>query len=165
MGLGIDASPLDGSQLRIAVVVARWNAEVVEPLLAGALAELRTCGVSDYGVHRVPGAFELPLAAKWLGESESVDAIVALGAVVRGDTPHFEYVAGQCAQGIAQVALQTGRPVIFGVLTTNTLEQALLRANPAGENKGGEAVRAAIEMALLRKRLVNSGNALTKDTP
>ncbi len=104
-------------------------------------------------VARVPGAFELPVVARWLAESGRYEAIVALGCVIRGDTAHFEYVAGECARGLQNVSVETGMPVAFGVLTTETVEQAVQRAAPGGSNKGGEAMETALEMADLCVKL------------
>ena len=140
---------------RVAVVAARFNDFIVASLLKGAAAAWAARGgaAADLRVLRVPGAFELPLVAKKLGASGRYDAIVALGCVIRGDTPHFDYVAGECARGIRQAALETGVPVIFGVLTVETVEQALERAATNAGNKGGEAMEAALEMASLLGQL------------
>jgi len=140
--------------LRIACVAARFNDFVVEPLLRGALDALGRHGVGEDRIEviRVPGAFEIPLVVRKLASSGRYDALIALGAVIRGDTPHFDYVAGECASGLARVALETGVPVAFGVLTTDTIEQATDRAGGKAGNKGADAALAAIEMvALLRK--------------
>jgi 6,7-dimethyl-8-ribityllumazine synthase len=145
--------PVDASGMRIAVVAGRFNAQVTQPLLDGALATLADHGLDPDSVPVcwVPGAFEIPLTAKRLAVSGTVDAVICLGAVIRGDTAHFEYVAGPCASGIAQAALDTGVPIAFGVLTTNDERQALERAGGAAGNKGAEAAATAIEMvALLR---------------
>jgi 6,7-dimethyl-8-ribityllumazine synthase len=136
---------LDARGLRFAIVVARFNSGITEKLLAGAQEALRTAQAESGDVFHVPGAFELPLAAKRL--ARSYDGIIALGAVIRGDTPHFDYVAGEAARGLQQVALETGKPVAFGVLTTDTLEQAEARAGGAHGNKGFDAAMTAIEMA------------------
>ena len=146
---------LHGAGLRIAVVVSRFNEVVTSRLLAGARSALERHGVheDDVDVAWVPGAFELPLAARKLAEGRRYDAIVCLGAVIRGETPHFEYVAGEAARGIADAARDTGVPVIFGVLTPNTLEQALERAGGKAGNKGYDAAVNAIEMANLLRRL------------
>ena len=140
--------------LRFAIVVARFNSFITDRLLAGALDALnRTgCAESDIEIVKVPGSWEMPLVARELAERKRHDAIICLGAVVRGETPHFDYVAGEAAKGLAQVAAQTGVPVAFGVLTCNTLEQAIDRAGAKGGNKGFDAAMTAIEMAdLLRK--------------
>lgn len=144
---------LDATGMRLAVVAGRFNAHVTERLLEGARKELRELGGDDPPVHWVPGAFEIPLVAKRLATSGAVDAVVCLGAVIRGETAHFEYVAGPCASGVAQVALETGIPVIFGVLTTNDENQALARAGGSEGNKGAEAARTAVEMVALLRSL------------
>lgn len=144
----------DAKGLRIAVVTARFNVQVVDRLLSGAMQTLTGAGarVENIDVIHVPGAFEIPLAVKQAASSHRYDAIIALGAVVRGETPHFDYVAGECARGIMQVMLDTGVPIGFGVLTCDTLEQAQARAGGAAGNKGADAARATIEMAdLLRQ--------------
>src|ERR1700761_976404 len=135
--------------LRIAVVAARFNHFVVDKLLAGALETLTQAGISsqDLDIVRVPGAFELPLAARKLAASHNYDAVITLGAVIRGGTPHFDYVAGECARGVSQAARDSGVPVIFGVLTCDTLEQATERSGGAHGNKGADSALAAIEMA------------------
>jgi len=145
----------DGGGLRIAVLVSRFNEMVGERLLTGALAALERRGVRprDVLVAHVPGAFELPVVARRLARSGRHDAIVCLGAVIRGDTPHFDYVAGEASRGIARAAYETGVPVLFGVLTTETLEQALERAGGAHGNKGAESAEGAIEMARLLRAL------------
>jgi 6,7-dimethyl-8-ribityllumazine synthase len=142
---------LEGSGLTIGVVVARFNAMVTERLLAGALQRLGECGVRDEDVVlvRVPGAFEAPLAARELAASGRVDAVVCLAAVIRGDTPHFEYVSKAATDGLRSVMLEFSLPIAFGVLTTNTIEQALERSVEGQGNKGAEAVETAIEMATL----------------
>lgn len=145
------AQALDGRGKRFAIVAARFNQSVVDPMLESAMATLKRHGVQDADIEvlRVPGAFELPLLAKSLtaGEHYVPHAVIALGAVIRGETPHFDFVAGECAAGLGRVALETGVPMIFGVLTTNTDEQALARADPQRGDKGGDAARAALEMA------------------
>jgi 6,7-dimethyl-8-ribityllumazine synthase len=141
--------------LRFAFVAARFNDFVVEPLIRGALDALKRHGSSDRQVDivRVPGAFDIPLVARKLALSHRYDALVALGAVVRGQTPHFDYVAGECASGLARIALETGVPIAFGVLTTDTMEQAVDRAGGKAGNKGADAALAAVEMANLLRRL------------
>jgi 6,7-dimethyl-8-ribityllumazine synthase len=147
---------LDGAGLRVCVVVSRWNEFVTRRLLEGAETVLRERGLADgdVTVAWVPGAFELPTAAKWAAASGRYDAVVCLGAVIRGETAHFEYVAGGAAEGIRQAAQETGVPVIFGVLTVDTVEQALSRAGGKDGHKGEEAALAAIEMANLRRMLL-----------
>lgn len=147
---------LDARGARIAIVLSRFNEIVGEQLLAGALEALtrRGAAADDIDVVRVPGAFEIPLALKLLAERGRYHALIALGAVIRGETPHFDYVAGECARGVREVSLAHGVAVGFGVLTTNTLEQALERAGArGGANKGAEAALVALEMANLQKRL------------
>jgi 6,7-dimethyl-8-ribityllumazine synthase len=136
---------------RVVVIASRFNEFVVSGLVKGAVAAWEKHGgtAEDLVVARVPGAFELPVMARRLAETGLYEAIVALGCVIRGDTAHFEYVAGECARGLQNVAVETGIPVVFGVLTTETVEQALLRAAPGGSNKGGEAMETALEMANL----------------
>jgi 6,7-dimethyl-8-ribityllumazine synthase len=135
----------DAKGLRFAIVVARFNSGITEKLLAGAQEALTKAGAKSVQVLWVPGAFELPFAARKL--AKAFDAIVALGAVIRGETPHFDFVAGAAAQGVQQVMLETGTPVAFGVLTTNTLAEAEARAGGAQGNKGYDAAMTAIEMA------------------
>jgi 6,7-dimethyl-8-ribityllumazine synthase len=141
------AAVVSGAGLRVAVVAARFNGEVVERLLAGALAELDRAGVAARHVARVAGAWEIPLVLEGLARSRRFDALVALGAVIRGETPHFDFVAGECSRGCADVALRHAVPVGFGVLTCDTLDQALARAGGAAGDKGAEAVAAALEAA------------------
>jgi 6,7-dimethyl-8-ribityllumazine synthase len=138
---------LDGKGLRIAIIGAR--------LRDGALRGLERLGVADNDIMEswVPGAFELPLAAKVLAETGKVDAIICLGTVIKGDTPHFDYVCGEAARGIQDAQLATGIPVMFGVLTVNTEQQAIDRSGPGIDNKGDEAAVGAVEMALLVKCL------------
>ena len=136
---------------RIAIVAARFNDLVVSSLLKGATrAWLERGGApADLAIVRVPGAIELPLAARKLASSGRFDAVVALGCVIRGDTPHFEYVAGECARGLQLASLESGVPVAFGVLTTETVDQALARSQPDETNKGREAAQTALEMCRL----------------
>jgi 6,7-dimethyl-8-ribityllumazine synthase len=141
--------------LRFAFVAARFNDFVVEPLIRGALDALKRHGASEKQIEivRVPGAFDIPIVARKLALSRRYDALIALGAVVRGQTPHFDYVAGECASGLARIALESGVPIAFGVLTTDTMEQAVDRAGGKAGNKGADAALAAIEMANLLRRL------------
>ncbi len=141
--------------LRFAFVAARFNDLIVDALVRGALDALKRHGATEKQIEivRVPGAFDIPIAARKLALSRRYDALVALGAVVRGQTPHFDYVAGECASGLARIALETGVPVAFGVLTTDTMEQALDRAGGKAGNKGADAALAAVEMANLLRRL------------
>jgi 6,7-dimethyl-8-ribityllumazine synthase len=146
---------LDATGLRIALVASRFNETITRSLLEGAVSGLRRHGADDAGitVAWVPGAFELPLAAQRRAASGEFDAVVWLGAVIRGATAHFDYVAGQAAAGAARVSLDTGVPVIFGVLTTDTIEQAIERSGTKAGNKGFDAAVAAIEMADVLRQL------------
>src|SRR5919109_1673365 len=139
---------LDATGMRLAVVASRFNDDVTKLLLDGALDELADCGLVPDAVPViwVPGAFEIPLVAKQLAESGERDAVICVGAVIRGDTPHFDFVADACASGISRVALDTGVPVAFGVLTTDDRDQAFARAGGAEGNKGAEAAATAVEM-------------------
>ena len=141
--------------LRFAVIVARFNDFVTDRLQAGALEALAAAGVSgdDVIVLKVPGSFELPLAARQAAESGRVDAVICLGCLIRGETPHFEYIASAVAHGITEAASATGVPIAFGVLTTGSAEEALARAGARSTNKGWEAAMAAVEMATVLKRL------------
>ncbi|HJS89334.1 MAG TPA: 6,7-dimethyl-8-ribityllumazine synthase [Steroidobacteraceae bacterium] len=140
---------------KVAIVAARFNDFIVASLLKGATAAWLERGgpAEDLAIARVPGAFELPVAARRLALSGRYDAVIALGCVIRGDTPHFELVAGECARGLQLASLETGVPIIFGVLTVETVEQAIERAALTAGNKGGEAMAAALEMASLMGRL------------
>src|ERR1700758_3317556 len=140
---------------KVAIAAARFNDFIVSSLLKGATAAWAERGgsASDLLIARVPGAFELPVVARQLALSGRFDALIALGCVIRGDTPHFEYVAGECARGLQLASLETGLPIIFGVLTVESLEQALQRAATSAGNKGGEAMECALEMAGLMARL------------
>lgn len=150
-----DLQTLEGTMThttgRYALVVTRWNSFVVEHLLEGALDTLRRHGVADaqMTVIRVPGAFEIPLACQRVARTGDYDAIIALGAVIRGGTPHFEHVAGECTKGIAQVSLDAGIPIAFGVLTVDSIEQAIERSGTKAGNKGAEAAASALEMLSL----------------
>lgn len=140
---------------RFAIVASRFNGFIVEGLIAGAVDTLRRHGVPDTSIDliRVPGAFEMPLVAQRLAASERYEAIIALGAVIRGATPHFDYVAGECAKGLAAVALDQDLPVGFGVLTTDTIEQAVERAGTKAGNKGADAALSVLEMVSLLRKL------------
>ena len=144
-----------GGKGNYTIVVGRWNSFVVEHLLEGALDTLRRHGVSDKQITivRAPGAFEIPLVCKKVAGQDNVDAIIALGAVIRGGTPHFEYVAGECTKGIAMVSMEYGVPVSFGVLTVDTIEQAVERSGSKAGNKGEEAALSALEMVSLMGKL------------
>lgn len=149
------AAPVDASTMRLAVVAGRFNDHVTVPLLDGALRTLADHGLDPdtIPVYWVPGAFEIPLLAKRLACSGTLDAVICLGAVIRGGTAHFDYVAGPCAAGIAQAALDTGVPIAFGVLTTDDDQQALDRASGPLGNKGAEAATTALEMVALLRTL------------
>ena len=144
-----------GSAGKFALVVGRWNSFVVEHLLEGAIDALRRHGVKDaqLTIVRAPGAFEIPLVCQRVAKKGGVDAIIALGAVIRGGTPHFEYVAGECTKGIAQVSLEHGIPITFGVLTVDSIEQAVERSGTKAGNKGAEAAMSALEMVSLLGRI------------
>jgi 6,7-dimethyl-8-ribityllumazine synthase len=140
---------------KYAITVTRWNSFIVDRLLDGALEALKMHGVTekDITIIKVPGAFELPLAVQKLLKSDSYDAVIALGAVIRGGTPHFEYVAGECVKGLSMVSLSTSTPVTFGVLTVDSIEQAIERAGTKAGNKGAEAALTAMEMVSLSRQL------------
>lgn len=146
---------LDDSKGNYCLVVGRWNSFIVEHLLEGALDTLRRNGVGDKQITivRAPGAFEIPLVCKKVAAAGEVDAIIALGAVIRGGTPHFEYVAGECTKGISQVSMEFGLPVSFGVLTVDTIEQAVERSGTKAGNKGAEAAMTALEMVSLMRNI------------
>jgi 6,7-dimethyl-8-ribityllumazine synthase len=153
------AEDLDAAGLRFAVVVSRFNSFVTDRLLEGAMEALMEYG-ADRGaidVIRIPGAFEFPLAVRTVAAQGRHDAIICLGAVIKGDTPHFDFVAGEAARGIAAASAETGLPMAFGVLTTNTREQAEDRAGGKDGNKGFDAAMTAIEMARLLRRLRGEG--------
>jgi 6,7-dimethyl-8-ribityllumazine synthase len=140
---------------RIALLVSRFNSFVVESLLEGAIDTLKRHGADerDLEIVRVPGAYEMPIAAQRLAASKRFDAIIALGAVIRGGTPHFEYVAGECTKGLSTVSLKFDIPIAFGVLTVDSIEQAIERAGTKAGNKGGEAAMSTIEMINLLRGL------------
>lgn len=144
---------LVGSGLKVGIVVGRFNEFITSRLLGGAMDALKRHGIdeNDIDVAWVPGAFEIPLFAKKLADSKQYDAVVTLGTVIRGSTPHFDFVCNEAAKGVSQASLQSGVPVIFGVLTTDTIEQAVERAGTKAGNKGWEAAVSAIEMANLTK--------------
>jgi 6,7-dimethyl-8-ribityllumazine synthase len=144
---------LSGHGLSIAIIRSRWNAGIVERLVAGVHRALRSMGVTDIEEHSVPGCFEIPLAAKVISESRTVDGIVCVGAVIRGETTHYEIVSEECARGVQRVQLDTGVPVAFGVVTVENEAQALARSEgPGGHNVGEEAALVAVEMAVLVSR-------------
>lgn len=146
---------LVGTDLRFAVVISRWNSFITERLLDGALDTLKRHGVNTdtVDVVRVPGTFEVPLLAQHLVHTKRYDAVICLGCLIRGATPHFDYIAAECTKGIAQAMMASGVPVTFGILTTDSIEQAIERAGTKAGNKGAEAAGAAIEMANLMKGL------------
>ena len=146
---------LIGTGLKIGIVISRFNSFITSKLLDGAMDALKRHGVADddVDVAWVPGSYEVPFIAKKLAESRKYDAIICLGAVIRGATPHFEYIASESAKGIAQVGLQTGVPTIYGVITTDTIEQAIERAGTKAGNKGADAAVSAIEMVNLCKAI------------
>lgn len=146
---------LTAENANIAIVVSRWNDFLTDKLVDGALDALASLGASEETIEifKVPGSFELSPTAMKLAKSGKFDAIIALGVVIRGETPHFDYVAGEAAKGIGSVAMQTGMPVIFGVVTTNTLEQAINRCGVKAGNKGYEAAMAAVEMIGLYREI------------
>lgn len=146
---------LIGTNLKFGIVASRWNDFIGSKLLEGALDTLHRHGAnaSEIDIFMVPGSFELPLAAKKLATSGRYDAIICLGVIIRGATPHFDFVASETAKGIAQLSLQTGLPVTFGVITSDTIEQAIERAGSKAGNKGAEAALAAIEMANLLRQM------------
>ena len=146
---------LDCNGLKIGLVVSRFNRMITERLLDGALDHLRRNGISedDITVVRVPGSFEIPFAAQRLAQTENLDAVICLGTLIRGETPHFDYIAHQVTEGIGQVGLKFNLPVTYGIITANTLEQAVNRAGAKHGNKGVEAAQSAVEMANLVKKL------------
>jgi 6,7-dimethyl-8-ribityllumazine synthase len=142
---------IDASDLAVTILVTSWHTEITDALLAGAERSLKNAGNDVYTIVRVPGAFELPLAAKWAAEEEA-DVIIALGVVIQGETPHFDYVCKAATDGLTQVQLEYGVPIGFGILTVDTAQQAMDRAGlpESKEDKGAEAVEAAVMMARLR---------------
>jgi 6,7-dimethyl-8-ribityllumazine synthase len=153
---GFIEGDLNAEGLRVAVVASRFNDDIVDGLLTGALSCLQRHGAgdADVPVYRVPGAFEIPTLVKALARPGRFDAIVAIGALIRGDTPHFEYISMQVTNGLSRVAVDTGIPVAYGVITCNTVEQARARSGSGAGNKGWEAALAAIEMANLLKKVI-----------
>lgn len=148
--------------LSFGIIVSRFNDFITNRLLAGALDALCRHGASEEKIDiiKVPGSFEIPYVAKKIAQSTSYDAIICLGAVIRGDTPHFEYVSAEVTKGIAQVAMEKGLPIIYGILTTDNLEQAIERAGTKAGNKGWQAAVSAIEMARLFQKLPSSASAI-----
>jgi len=154
MGVKFFEGKYDGSGFKVAIVATRFNDFIVKSLTSGATDALVRHNVQedDIEVYKVPGAFEMPLFCRKLAQSGKYDAVIAVGAVIRGSTPHFDYVSAEVAKGVAKSAYDTGVPVIFGVLTTDTIEQAIERAGTKGGNKGAEAAMAAIESVNLLKQ-------------
>lgn len=152
---------LTAGGLRFAIIVSRFNSFITDRLLGGAVDALERMGASSDSIDvvKVPGSMEIPVVANELGENGSYDAIICLGAVIRGDTPHFDYVSAESAKGVASASLETGVPTIYGILTCNTLEQAIDRAGAKGGNKGFDAAMTAIEMANLLKDLRKSAES------
>jgi 6,7-dimethyl-8-ribityllumazine synthase len=145
---------LQGQGVKVSIVVSRFNGFITDRLLEGALDALRRHGVEEKGITviRVPGSFEIPLGVR-RAAGQKVDAVIALGALIRGGTPHFDYLSAEVTKGVAQVMLETGIPVSFGVLTTDTVEQAIERAGAKAGNKGAEAAQSALEMVSLLRRM------------
>lgn len=145
---------LQGQGVKVTIVVSRFNSFITDRLLEGALDALRRHGVEEGGITvvRVPGSFEIPLGVR-RAAGQKVDAVIALGALIRGGTPHFDYLSAEVTKGVAQVMLETGIPVSFGVLTTDTVEQAIERAGTKAGNKGAEAAQSALEMVSLLRRM------------
>lgn len=146
---------LVGSDLKVGIIVGRFNEFITSKLLDGAIDTLKRHGVGENNIDVawVPGAFEIPLVAQKMANNDKYDAVITLGTVIRGSTPHFDYVCNESAKGVSQAAIQSGKPVIFGVLTTETIEQAIERAGTKAGNKGAEAAVSAIEMANLVNQL------------
>jgi len=157
----------DATGLRIGIVVAKFNKFVTSKLLSSCLEALTKHGVTgeDIEVVRVPGAFELPLVARTMAKSGRLDAVICLGAIIRGDTPHFDHISAEVSRGIGQAALDADVPIIFGVLTTHTIAQAIERAEPAKFNRGGEAAKSAIDMAAVMKMIRGEADRLAGYKP
>ena len=154
----INRGHVNAKGFRFAIVVSRWNDFLTSKLLEGALDALETAGADEDAVEvfKVPGSFELPLTSLKAAQSGNFDAVIALGVVIRGETAHFDYVAGQAASGIAQAGMQTGIPVIFGVVTTETVEQAINRSGVKSGNKGYEAAMSAVEIVSLYQQMADT---------
>lgn len=151
----VEGAPFASDEMRIAVIAARFNSFIVDHLEQGCVGTLSSHGVKSENITvlKVPGAFEMPLTAKRLAETGKYDAVITIGAVIRGGTPHFEYVCNECASGLTAASLQTGVPMIFGVLTVDTIEQAIERAGCKAGNKGADAAVTAIEMVNLLRQV------------
>jgi len=158
----LNRGDISADGFRFAIVVSRWNDSITSKLAEGAVEALRGAGAADRAIEifRVPGAFELPLACQKAAGTGDFDAVIALGVVIRGDTPHFDYVAGQAAAGTTQASLTTGVPVLFGVITADTMEQALARSGEKEDNKGYEAALSAVEVACLYRSLRSRKNQM-----
>ena len=156
---------MNAERFRFAIVASRWNDFLTSKLVEGAVDALESAGASesDVEIFMVPGAFELPLAALKAAQSRRFDAIIAIGVVIRGETPHFDYVAGEAAKGVSRASLETGVPVMFGVVTTDTVEQAMNRSGLKAGNKGYEAAMAAVEVANLYRELAQDEQAKGRD--
>ena len=161
----IHRGKVNAEGFRFAIVASRWNEFLTTKLVDGALAALESAGAAepDVEIIMVPGAFELPLAALKSARSGRFDAVIAIGVVIRGETPHFDYVAGEAAKGISSVSLETGIPVMFGVVTTDTVEQAVNRSGLKAGNKGYEAAMAAVEVANLYRSFTENDQAKGKE--
>lgn len=148
----------DWGTIKIAVIAAKWNSFITDEMMKAAVDVLKSKGVQNNHIYEVrcPGSFELPLACKWYAEQKEVDGVIAIGAVIRGGTPHFEYVCDAVTRGITDLNLSTGKPIAFGVLTTDTVEQAMERANINKGNKGAEAALALCEMITIRSSVTKS---------
>lgn len=157
---------LSGANKRFGIVVSRFNSLITERLVEGAVDCLRRHGVAitDIEIFRVPGSWEIPIAAKRVAETGTIDGVVCLGAVIRGGTPHFGYVAAEVSKGVAAIGMDTGKPVSFGVLTTDSIEQAIERAGTKAGNKGWEAAEAALEMVDLFSS-IDGGTPTTRSAP
>ena len=155
----------DATGLRFAIMVSRWNSNFTDKLLRGAIEALQSCGATPDAVEvfKVPGAFELPLASMKAAESGKFDAVIALGVVIRGDTPHFDYVAGEAARGIMEAGLQTGVPVMFGVITADNEQQVIERCGEGPANKGYEAAVSAVEVANLFREMAQDQGVKEKE--
>jgi 6,7-dimethyl-8-ribityllumazine synthase len=153
----IHRGQMSSAGFRFAIVVSRWNDFLTSKLLEGALDALESTGADENAIEvfKVPGSFELPLTSLKAAQSGDFDAVIAIGVVIRGETPHFDYVAGQAASGIAQASLQTGIPVLFGVVTTDTVEQAINRSGVKSGNKGYEAAMSAVEVVNLHRGMAD----------
>ena len=148
---------------QFAIVVSTFNQPITDRLLSEALSTFNNSGVQDQDIEvvRVPGAFELPVVANCLAKSKRFDSVVCLGAIIRGDTPHFDYISAETSRGIGQASIDSGIPVIFGVLTTNTVEEAMTRSGSGEYNRGADAARSAMEMASVMKKLQTANHKST----